>query len=136
MPGGGREPEDRHVAVDGLVFPARTRNVSCQIPTSPESLTARLNRRHGSRCGRSLSLANREDESLTAAASARMDTPSARADASAQLRSRSACSSRHAARDTRSSTSRRHLAVRSAIFHAHSLTYVHCSAKWTRWRVR
>src|SRR6266496_2890442 len=45
----------------------------------------------------------REGESLTAAASARMDTPSARADASAQLRSRSACS-------------RRHLAVRSAIF--------------------
>ena len=60
----------------------------------------------------------REDESLTAAASARMDTPSARADASAQLRSRSACSSRHAARDTRSSTrrSRRHAAIRSAIF--------------------
>jgi len=48
----------------------------------------------------------REDESLTAAASVRMDTPSARADASAQLRSRSACSSRHAARETRASTRR------------------------------
>ena len=59
-----------------------------------------------------------KDESPTAAASVRMDTPSARADANAHLRSRSACSSRHAARDTRSSTrrSRRHAAVRSAIF--------------------
>jgi len=59
----------------------------------------------------------REDESLTAAASARMDTPSARADASAQLRSRSACSSRHAARDTSSTRRfRRHVTVCSAIF--------------------
>ena len=53
----------------------------------------------------------REDESLTAAASVRMDTPSARAEGVSS-------SSRPAARDTRSSTrrSRRHLAVRSAIF--------------------
>jgi hypothetical protein len=30
----------------------RILNVSCQIPMSPGALTARLNRRHGSRCGR------------------------------------------------------------------------------------
>ena len=35
-------------------------------------------------------LVHREDESLTAAAGARTDAPSARADASAQVRSRSA----------------------------------------------
>jgi hypothetical protein len=65
-----------------------------------------------------------EDENLTAAASVCIDTPSARADASAQMRSRSACSNRHVTRDTR--------ALRD--LHAHSLSYVHCSAKWIRWR--
>jgi len=52
-----------------------------------------------------------------AAASVRIETPSARAEASAQARSRSACSRRHAARDTRCSTrrSRRQAAIRSVI---------------------
>jgi len=45
-------------------------------------------------------------DSPAAAASVRIDTPSARAEASARLRSRSACSRRHAARDTRSRTRR------------------------------
>ena len=79
----------------------------------------------------------REDESRAAAASARMDTPSARADASAQLRSRSASSGRHA-RDTRSSTptfpSPRGRPLRD--LYAHHLSYVRCSAEWTRWRFR
>ena len=42
-------------------------------------------------------------ESLAAAASVRIETPSARAKASAQLRSRAACSRRQAAHDARSS---------------------------------
>ena len=59
----------------------------------------------------------RAGESPAAAASVRIETPSARAEASAQLRSRSACSRRHPARDTRSSTrrSRRQAAIRSVI---------------------
>ena len=48
----------------------------------------------------------RAETSPAAAASARIETPSARAEASAQARSRSACSRRHAARDTRGSTHR------------------------------
>jgi hypothetical protein len=52
----------------------------------------------------------RAGESPAAAASVRIETPSARAEASAQLRSRSACSRRHAARDTR-----RQAAIRSVI---------------------
>jgi len=56
-------------------------------------------------------------ESPAAAASVRIETPSARAEASAQARSRSACSRRQAARDTRCSTrrSRRQAAIRSVI---------------------
>ena len=59
----------------------------------------------------------RAETSPAAAASVRIETPSARAEASAQARSRSACSSRHAARDTRCSTgrSRRQAAIRSVI---------------------
>jgi hypothetical protein len=67
--------------------------------------------------GGSHDLVHPGDESPAAAASARVDTPSARSDASAQVRSRSARSTRHAARGTRSSTRRcrRRVAVRSAI---------------------
>ena len=59
----------------------------------------------------------RAGECPAAAASVRIETPSARAEASAQARSRSACSRRHAARDTRCSTrrSRRQAAIRSVI---------------------
>jgi hypothetical protein len=68
----------------------------------------------------------RAGESPAAAASVRIETPSARAEASAQLRSRSACSSRHAARDTRRSTrrSRRQAAIRSVI-----ATLIPCSRR-------
>ena len=59
----------------------------------------------------------RAETSPAAAASVRIETPSARAGASAQARSRSACSMRHAPRDTRCSTrrSRRQAAIRSVI---------------------
>ncbi len=56
-------------------------------------------------------------DSAAAAASLRIETPSARAEASAQARSSSACSRRQAARDTRRSTcrSRRQATIRSVI---------------------
>jgi hypothetical protein len=58
----------------------------------------------------------RAETSPAAAASVRIETPSARAEASAQARSRSPCSRRHAARDTRCSTRRsRQAAIRSVI---------------------
>jgi hypothetical protein len=59
----------------------------------------------------------RAGESPAAAASVRIEIPSARAEAGAQLRSRSACSRRHAVRETRVSTgrSRRQAAIRSVI---------------------
>jgi hypothetical protein len=59
----------------------------------------------------------RAGTSPAAAASVRIETPSARAEASARARSRPACCRRHAARDTRRSTrrSRRQAASRSVI---------------------